>query len=146
VRKQHLRSLAFMVSLMAFSGGLTGCGNQAADYYVKNAASISDTAALAVEGVQGAAAAAYEGEQRAVLAKGKEEGWTTEKIKAEVQKVRDRWDPAWAAFDRVRVTHDKLREAISLAKSVGEIAALMADLSAVQKNAVSVLKAVKGGN
>lgn len=140
--KRILLAGYLFVALPSAAGCLPS-GNQAAEYYLKTAVDVSNTAALAIEGSQGAAMGMYQADQELVLRMAQERGYDKDKVKAEIEEVRTRWKPMWEVFEKVRKAHDLVVEALKAGESASRVVPLMKNLSELQAEAANKLKSLK---
>jgi hypothetical protein len=104
---------------------------------------VSNTAALAIEGSQGAAMGMYQADQELVLRMAQERGYDKDKVKAEIEEVRVRWKPMWEVFEKVRKAHDLVVDALKAGESANRIVPLMKNLSELQAEAARKLNGMK---
>lgn len=145
--------LRYLAVCLALCISPVSCGYLKEETFeTKTAASVANATLLTVEAAQTSAVAVYRAEQFDVIAQAREEGWTQDRAKTELQVIRKKWQPVWQVFKCIRETQQGLTEALAFyeaAKQAGKdpnlpnLLRLASELQSLQGELAQILASVR---
>lgn len=147
-----MNRLIVMVGLLSCLCG--GCGfiNQSM-LDGKTAASAASLSFLLVETSFVSSLAFYKAEQQELVDRGLKEGWDKEKIRAEVYKVRTKWQPLWTLFEQTASVQKSMHSALTAydtaiqsgsKPNVSQLLVLAGQLEALRSQIADTLATLRG--
>lgn len=99
-----------------------------------------------IEVLQSSCEAAYETEQRLVLFQASEQNVTKEEVQSRISKVRQKWDPLWAKFAKLRQLNLSLKTIVDAnfnIQSMPEALKLIEQIVTLEKEAAEQFASLK---